>query len=323
MKLQLLLTFAFVSPLILFLATIMYGGITTTDLKKGVVDSGAYVEIGKYIEQQDADTIGNNQHYSVLISKNLNSNYFQTKTEKVIDDSSLWITGKTNTAPTISFKEIKEELQQDNGFLNNVKRMPEIDVKQSDLNREEQAMYVAQQKQLIDFINGDLTISLADQMQGVKLVYSILQIALPILIGLLIVILFLIAKQAANIPSKCKWVGSTLLVSSIVGYICILLHQYITMALMELRIFQESNLALFTPIILAIINYFVEAYINYQEIVNAIFLVGAAICFLGAIITRKMAPPKTTPVYNVKSYWETPVKEETSFTTIKPKEPTS
>jgi hypothetical protein len=80
---------------------------------------------------------------------------------------------------------------------------------------------------------------------------------------------------------------------------------------MKINILQELNsYPLFAPILPALINHLVDVYVRYQIILSSIFLVGAAFCFLGTFLTRKQAIPKIKPVYEVKSYWETPLKEK-------------
>ena len=313
MKLQLLLFFAVVFPIVLFLATIIYGNTSTISLKKAITDSGAYSHIASQFAQVDADTIAKYNTYDVFVSQLLTSTYFQTKIESAIDDSANWITGKTQTPPVISFKELKEELQtKDIILLKSLIHIPtSAELKKSGLNTQDQAAYLNQAKELSAFANTDFNFPLENQLEGIRLVYSILQIAIPILIVFLLCSLFFLITMANSLPMKFKWVGATLLTSSFVGYDFILFHSYFISAIMATSLLQELNAyPLFSPIIPAIINHYVDIYVGYQELVSILFLVGAGICFLGAFLSRKQAIPKIKPVYEVRSYWETPLKEE-------------
>ncbi|MGI8420508.1 MAG: hypothetical protein ACR2LN_07770 [Candidatus Levyibacteriota bacterium] len=313
MKLSLLFFFAFTNPLVLFFAILLYGGIPPDNMKKAIADSEAYSQVSAHFAQQDADTITQNKDFTVIVSKRLTPTYIRTKTESVIDESATWITGKTQTVPVVSFRELKEELQSEHSdLMGNIEHIPTaVELKRSDLDAQNQTRYLEQAKQITAFTNDDFTLPLGNQLEGIKLAYRILQIALPMLIVLLICSLFLLVKFAYSLPSRFKWVGAALLASSIVGYGCIFFHPYITPVIIRTNILQQSDFfSLFSPIIIAMINHYVEIYIGYQEIVNTVFLVGAAGCFLGAIATRKQAIPKLKPVYEIRSYWETPLKEK-------------
>ncbi|MGH7204379.1 MAG: hypothetical protein ACREHC_08090 [Candidatus Levyibacteriota bacterium] len=282
-------------------------------MKKALAESGAYTQVSEHFTQQDVDTLEQNPGLTIFVSKRLTPLYFKKKTESVIDDSTNWITGKTQTAPVLSFKELKQELESEHSdLMGSIEHIPTAtELRNSDLDTHGQERYLEQTKQLVAFTNDDFTFPLGNQLEGLKLVYRILQIAIPVFIVFLLCSLFLLVKFAYTLPSRFTWVGATLLASSIVGYGCIFFHSYIIAIILRTNILQQSDfLSLFSPIVLAMINHYLEIYVGYQEITNALFLVSAAGCFLGAIVTRKQAIPKLKPVYEVRSYWETPLKEK-------------
>lgn len=313
MKLQLLLFFAIATPFVLFFSSVIYGGISPANVKNAVAKSGAYTQISAHFTKPEAIPVAQFIDFPIFVSKRLTPAYFQTKIESAIDDSANWITGKTQTPPAISFKELKEELQADHPeIMQELQYTPtSAALQKSHLSSQDQARYLEQTKDLKAFTDANFTFSFGDKLDGIKVAYIFLQIALPLLIVLLMFCIFLLAKQAISPPLKFKWVGAAFLTSSIVGFGCILLLPYITPAILGTHILQESEaLSLFTPIFAAIINFYLENYVGPQEIVSTMLFIVAAACFLGAFLTRKQALPSIKPVYNVRSFWETPLKKE-------------
>jgi len=311
MKLQLLLFFALATPIALFFIIILYAGISTEDMKKAISESGAYPQLAEHLTKQEANTLIIYNNSTVFVSKLLTPAYFKTKTESAIDDSADWITGKTQTPPEVSFRELKQEIQLEYpDLLSNIEHVPsKSELQNSNLNVQDQALYLEQAKQMAAFVNADFTFSLGNKLEGIKLTYRILQIVLPVIIVLLICSIFFMTKLANSPPLKYKWIGATLMTSSIAGYGCIIFHPYITAAIAGTQVIQESTLfSLFLPIFIAIINHYVEIYVGYQEIVSTVFLVCAAGCILGAILTRTQTVSTIKPIYEKVTYWETPLK---------------
>ncbi len=312
MKLSFLLFFSFATPLALFLGTILYGGITNDNIKKALAQSPVYTQISNHFKNQDAQVVTQKQFSPIFVSKRLTPEYIKTKTESTIDDSTNWVTGKSQTVPVLSLNELKTDMQREHPeLLKAIEHVPtESELKGSNLNEKELDRYLEQATQLSSFAKADFTLTLDRHLEGFKLVYEVLQIALPLLVVLLICSLLMLAKLANGVPAKFKWIGAALLTSSIVGFGCIFLTTYISSTIAQTNLLELSDfLMLFTPIIITVLNHYLAVYTGYQITASTVLLVCAGVCFLSAVLTRKQAAPIIKPLNVEHSYWVQPIKE--------------
>ena len=110
------LIFLFTVPLVVFIASIFYGGISSSVLKQTLIQYNIYATITDEIKHSvQTSENGNAQDATTslitsLLLQRVTPEYVQGKLEKLIDDTELWIEGKTNTPPILSFPEIAQNL---------------------------------------------------------------------------------------------------------------------------------------------------------------------------------------------------------------------
>jgi hypothetical protein len=175
------------------------------------------------------------------------------------------------------------------------------------MDAQQQEEFLKQRASIADFVKNDFTFPLGQYLKGFKDVYAALKIAVPILALLLVFVLVMIGLTAYGLPAKFKWLGATFLTTAIFGYGVIFMKSYIISAFTALSMLdQASYLALITPILIAILRYFMDSYLTFQGIANIVMLIASAVCFVAAVITRKTAPTAIKPLQIKPSYWEKP-----------------
>ncbi len=202
MRILALLFFFFTTPLVIFLATIVYGGISTKVIKEEVAKSGLYKK---------------------LEFPPLTPSYVKAKVEKAVDDSASWITGKSKVEPVISFKDLKDQFLAQNPEMidafSEMENIPPQDENTDEFGYEEEA---DPQAFIKDLAKNDFTYPLKDVLSGLKFVNLIITILLPVLVILMILSVVLIIKKSKDAKSKFKWVGMTFLLSALGGFITFL-----------------------------------------------------------------------------------------------------
>lgn len=307
MKLLLILFIAFTTPAVLFFATLIYTDVSNDKLKTTLAAAGVYEQISKHLTVRDTSI---DDPFLPIIADRFTPEYLKTKTESTLDDATNWITGKSAKIPEVNFKELKEDLaKRDPKLLASLQNVPnEAEMAEAGIDEEQRTAYIQQVKQISDFTKQDFAIKLDQHLGGFKLVYDGLKIAIPIVILILLLSLFMVVKLSNGLPTKFKWLGITFIVTAFVGYGVFLSNSLIATGLEKVNLLEQSTItALITPIMLAVLNYFIKLYASYQQTAGVIFLVLAGICFLGAILTRKYAAVTIKPLKVKRSYWEKPL----------------
>jgi hypothetical protein len=312
MKIMFLLFFVFSAPVALFLATILYGGHTRETVKKALADSPVYEQISQHFSKEDTQVMDQND-YPYFVDKRFTAEYFRNKTESTLDDSAAWISGRSQTVPVVSFKEIKDDIQKAHpDLLTAIEQTPTAEqLQSSDMTEEQAAQYLDQAKQLRTFSNNDFTVPLGQYLQSVKFVYGALKIALPIYVLILLASLVMIVLFANTIPAKCKWLGITFFLSSVLGFGAAMLYRANSDAITHLNFTDQTEfITLVTPIIVTVINHFAGVYAANQIIMSEILIALAALCFVGSFLTRKQADPSLKPLKVKSTYWTSPSKKK-------------
>jgi hypothetical protein len=309
MKILLVLFFSFVTPVVLFLGTILYGGINRVTIKNALAESSVYSQIATHFANEDAQFSANKDPFSYYVSKRFTSEYFKSKTESTLDDSLDWIENKTQTVPVVSFKELKEDMQKDRPELvRTIEHIPtEAEMTASGLTADQQLKMIEQAQQFSNFAEQDFTIPLDRYLQGLKTIYIGLTIAVPLLSFLLLGCLLMIAALAIGTSAKFKWLGIAFFLSSLFGYVVILSDTLIQTAFTKINILEQTDIiALSTPIILIILHHFFTIYTKYQNIASTILLIASAVSFLGVLLAKHYESPTPKPLKVNASFWTKP-----------------
>ena len=301
------LLFALILPSVIFLTTILYGGITNEAIKQSLIKADVYQRIGSFIsEGSDVGESTDTPELQGIIMAYLTPDYAQLKTEEVIDSGYVWITDGSSTSPRISFPEIKERVMSQNPQLladlssmsEELKSQPVPEgITGEELEQFEQIGNSADM--LTSFVQSDFSIPLGVHLQGIKDFYNLLKIVLPILLLVLCICLFLLGYLNKSWPARYKWIGFTLFLSAVFGFVAIAFQATLLSLLITVTASSSNDISsLFLPIAAEVMRSIVTAYTNYQGIASVILLILSAVCFVFASLTNKK--PAIQPVARTK-----------------------
>lgn len=307
MKALLFLFFTIATPIAVFLTTILYGGISNTVIKEELADAQIYTQIQNYLPNNPESF--ESSEFETILRKHFTPEYTQTKVEDIIDESYGWITGSSTASPSVSFPEIKEDLLREHPEL-----LSELSVLQNELQKQplpeglsdEEALQIQAQMDQVEknaaslnnFVQNDFSLPLEKNLKGIKDFYTLITIIYPILLVLLILSLVLLGYLNKTLSSRLKWIGSTLLVAGIFGFLAIVFQNVLLVFLTE-AVKQSPNevILMFAPIFVEMMKSFVKTYTQYQMITSIICTITAAILLGAAYMMRK----QTTSVLPVRS----------------------
>jgi hypothetical protein len=235
-RLILLFFVASLTPLLIFFLSIRLSGMNVEMFKQQLRDANIYETLQKqgmmYLTASARSHDGGDAIAIVepIIKREITSDYIEGKVETLIDDIDSWGRGTTTQEPTISFSDLKQKLTGGNPkmlaqFLTLSKQLDE------ELKKQHEAMAAQMQKEgspetlqalpdtesfnLEKMIQSDMSYPLGKYMRWVKPMYLYFRIGLmttAILMGISLVLIFLFS---ADMVSKYRWIGATLLISAI------------------------------------------------------------------------------------------------------------
>lgn len=300
MKVFILLLFVFTFPLVVLLSSILYGGFSKSIFKDELSKSGVYTQIDSYVQQlsfEEDDQMS--AQFTDVLKNRFTADYIQTKTEETLDISTDWITGVSPTAPSVFFKEIKEDILSQYPQL-----LPELEqlaneAKQQAASDEwsgKEGQQTMDMMQGLDSIStlakSDFSIELGTYLAPIKSTYVFLRIILPVLIILMVLYVGLLLWTTHPWSTRLTWIGATCMVSGIWGFIILFMNSYLVY-LMTSTISANANdvLSIFSPVLFTLTNAFVQIYAQYLGMASIVALLIATGCFgAAAIINRE--PPK-------------------------------
>ncbi len=288
-----------VFPIIVFLVAVLHGGLTPNTLKKSLSESNVYTTLPNLL-RQSADEGGDdstNQFMSVIQEK-FGASYIKSKTEKLIDDTDLWVRGKTDASPVVSFSEIKDQLTSSNPELLNMMKQGMQDMK-AQAQESGEALPVNNQAQ--EFFDNGMTVKIGDSLKFVKDGYRIATIALPILFILAALSLIVIIAMSPNSKSRFKWLGIVLIISAFYGFIWVFTGN-LFFAIVKAFVASESNQAfkMIAPIFMKIVDAFYSHYKLYQMQSGMAFLIGGVVLFIVSVLQNDGVTPVSAPVKSTK-----------------------
>ncbi len=281
MRLLALLFFITTAPFVILLATISYGGISTTTIKNELSQSGLYKKI-------DFPPI--------------TSGYIKGKVDRAIDDSAYWITGKTENVPTISFKDIKEEFLAKNPDIqesfDDFSEIPS-EVDSSDGNS---TLEGNPQEFIKTLQENDFSYPLGDALAGLRLGHTIVSILLPALSILMVLSIIVIIIRSPDNKSRFRWVGITFLLSAIGGFILFHIAQFASVGLFTVLSKDASGMvAIILPIIERVAMLFIARQGEIQTLFSFAVGVFGVVCFASSFAFQGDAINKPQPKQKKKS----------------------
>lgn len=291
------LAFIALFPVVIFLASILYGGVTPQILKDGLLKAQIYEKLPEQITtlmQAEEGADAEPDTFIAPIVSRLKGSYLQEKTEKLIDDTDMWLRGKIETGPTVSFSEIKEDILAANPDLATMMNDGISDMQGA---QEQDPQAAESMRQMQEFIKNDFSFPLTQQLKPLKDTYTVLTYAFPILAVLLFLCLVAIVLMSQGIKSKFKWVGFVLILAAINGFIWTLGGSIISTVLNSILISANNQYVnIVTPAIEHISGLFVAQFKSYQIAASVGALTLGAILLIGRMFVGHLSPTSNTKI---------------------------
>ena len=217
-----------------------------------------------------------------FIREQFTSSYVQGKSETLIDDTFSWLDGKTKTPPVLSFKEIKDSIEQKN---------PELLMQ---LQQASEEMKVQQQQQTemsgepvpndtMDFnkiMKNDFSIPVGEQLGFLKYAYAFFKFALPVTAFYLLILLVLIALLSTTAKSRLRWIGATFLSSIFFCCVPILLAVGFSQAPLQIDAKNAELSSIISSISTIVVRSFASKYLQVEILGVMTFVAVGIICFI-------------------------------------------
>lgn len=286
--------FLILSPLFLLLLATNSSGLSAQSIKQQFVEENVYEkfdrEFDKFIDQSLEEEAPDDP-VSVIgpwLKQEITPAYVREKEEAFIDDTDLWLRGKTSRPPTISFKEVKEHMMQSNPAL--IQGLVEISQelkkqKLQDLNAPD----------LPDFeklIESDFSYPIGEHMGWVKTWYTLATTGVFVL-GFVLILLFVgIAFLSPTKTSRLRWIVATLFGSTLWNLVPWLIAVGASFLITKALIQNASKLPSFLfPMSDVLIKPLLSTYTLVGGIAIGVFLTASVASFLAAYSSKtKMTP---------------------------------
>jgi hypothetical protein len=297
MKLLILLFITFTTPLVIFLGTVLYGGLSNDVLKEELSKAQVYSQLGDYLQKTAADPSAN-EGLTAIFTNRFTTPYIQTKIETAIDDSYFYITGKTTTPPVISFHELKSDIMTTN---------PELLTSLDEMTQEMEKMQAENPDQsagdellmLKDLSKHDFSFPIGERLAGMRKSYTVIRVLLPLLILLLAGSLVLLWFMNTSMAARLRWIGASLLGAGIAGLIAMFMNTALIESLRQLLLENSNELvAIYSPLGMNLITNMVERYARFQGMASLSLLLSGVICIVGMFVMKdqKVGAKKTAVV---------------------------
>lgn len=202
LKVLLIVVFVLATPLFLVLLSVRLSGFSAEYLKSALSKADVYTNAVTEL----------NKNLQVKIA-GVTPSYLKSKTEKLIDDTESWLKEKSASPPSLSFADLNPQGTAELKKLA-LELKAEQEAARKEAERTGQKMPELEQFDVNKFIEDDFSISLAEQLTPLKLLYKRVVYGLPILaliLALSIVGIFLLGEGKEE---KFHWLGIAFLVAA-------------------------------------------------------------------------------------------------------------
>jgi hypothetical protein len=216
MRLILVFILSLIYPIWIVLTSLLVSGINRNWIKLQMIKSNAYPVLVESLNKTVNLAISNNNSefkiIAPLIKKEITSDLVKSKAEKLIDDTTNWITGKTNNAPSISLIELKSILiSQNPEIANQLSIISKVNVKNEipldpeyDYGIAHPAIGSVVDQAINDKLNfpiGKYFPILRQILPFVKIIYGIVTVTILIIFGMLYLL-------SGSLKFRLRWFGS-------------------------------------------------------------------------------------------------------------------
>lgn len=269
-------------------------------IKQELRDSKVYDALADVVTQQASTTLDEKDAMSKqllsAVEKEFTADYFAKKSDLALDDSVLWITGKTKSQPVISFADAKDNILKGNPKI--VKEFETL-VSTAKTNLVSDTSDLAEGSppdislpDLATLMKNDFSVPIATYLTPVKDAYTLYSIVLPI-VGILWVILLLIIILTCKTWSKrLLWLGLALLLSAVSGAInsviaSTLVHSTLVHVLVTTIMGANNELtSLFAPSIQRINTVFLTNYTKIQINTSILLMIAGILAVVFAYVLK-------------------------------------
>lgn len=179
---------------------------------------------------------------NAIIQQAVTQDYLQQKIDQAITQSGAWIVGASQTPPTLSFNDLKQQLidQHPQGAEleaalkelgqapQNITSLPQV----SDDPQAQAALeqVLSSQQTLQSFSQGDLTIHLEPYLGGLKLLYQITTVVLIVLPIIIILYAAFISLRQPTLADKLRTAGKFFTAIGLASFALVLLTHFIAIS---------------------------------------------------------------------------------------------
>lgn len=281
-----------ITPLVVFLTTILYGGISSNLVKNNLEKAQVYQKITGFIAEAQEE--GEPDEFTKIFGKYLTPDYLKSKTEEVIDNSFNFVSGKSSTPPVVSFVEIKEGIMKSNPeLLSSLENLPkELENQQTQLQEggisESNNQDLSNgMNELRSLVKSDFKINLENYLRGFKSSYSVIKILHPILLVLLLGSVVLLRVLSGNWHSFFKWAAATFLITGILGFGAIYISNFGVSGAGNIISKNTNELVVVGgSIFIRIANNFLEAFTKFQTWTSIFLIIASIGNIIGFAITK-------------------------------------
>lgn len=310
--------FIFTIPVLVFLGACLFGGVSSVSIKNNLLTSNAYTllsdQIGKQLDSASQDSSDATVNAIITAAKNrITPSYLQQKTEKAIDDSTLWINGKTSTPPILSFSEIKDDINAQNPEIlpSLIKTMDEFKKQQEELQKEDPDNSSGKTMELNGmgtFIQNGFTVPLEKGVGTIKTIHNQIFIGFIVFLILDSFALLIMFLFSHSLKSKLKYIGIVFVITSIYGYLLTFgLGTLFKIAEYIIKSQDQPAVVYVAPIILNLVATFINKYKQLQTF-TSIGLFASGVCFMVINMLTKSSDGLTKPTKPAVKPTKTPVK---------------
>lgn len=313
LRLTIILLFSSLSVLFLILLFTRFYGVSKEEIKAVLIKSNTYSQAISELTRQVDNALSNDNSdqtsalIAPIIKKEITPEYLQLKTEKLIDDTNDWMTGKNNNPPVISFLDLKEKIIAQNAqlFTTLEQLNKEYELQKEAIKKEAAINGEIPQNQEIpsfDFnkiIKSDFSIPIGKNLNFLKTFYWYTTTGLPIIGIILIILLAVITLLSDSNPAKLRWLGLTFLSSAIWNTLPLLLLLFSSKLLIS-SLTENKDIPVFIlSISTGFLPLLVDKYTKFAGTAVVIFLLIFVVCLIASYSVK--TPAKIKPVSSKKN----------------------
>ncbi len=298
LKILLILSFGFSVQFLFLFLVFAIGGFTPAFLKDTLVKSNVYGTVSSKIESLAIESSDSEDMIMPFIKEQFTSSYVRGKSETLIDDTFSWLDGKTSTPPVLSFKELKDSIEQKNPELISQLQQMSVEMKQQ---QQEQAMQEGglptSQTDSMDFnkmMKSDFSIPVGENLKPLKSIYAFFKFALPLTAVYLLVLLGLIALLSSGVKSKLKWIGATFISSIFFCCLPIVIAIGLSKAPLQFDVKSPEISGIISSISTIVVRAFAEKYLQVEVLGVMAFVAFGVICFIASSMVTSTTQAKTS-----------------------------